>query len=430
MKAGKFLKKRGVEIGYRVRVKAHGNEFIGHVLPSDEFLELKLDNGYNAGFNPELIEKIEVLSKGRKPAKPRVAELKQNPSLPWITIVHTGGTIASRVDYTTGGVSPSFEASDLINSVPELLGVAQIRSFLFSNIFSEDMCFEYYSKLARALKHELKSNAKGIIVTHGTDTMHYTASALSFIFENLPKPIVLVGAQRSSDRPSSDAALNLTNAVRFIANTDFAGVAICMHANINDDKCYILPGTKVRKLHSSRRDAFKAVNVKPIAEVSTQGINYLSSYPKQASSKLKIYDKFEEKVAILKARPNMLAEEIEFFEKEKYKGLIIEGTGLGHLGITAGRNKENFKALKSLIDSGCIVCIATQCIFGAVNPNVYATGRKLKNIGVIFLGDMLSETAFIKLSWLLGNFGRERAIELMPRNLRGELNAKRTLEFL
>ena len=430
MKASRFLKKHSIEIGYRVRVKVHGNEFVGYVLPSHDFLELKLDNGYNAGFNPALIEKIEVLSKGRKPIKPKVAKLEQNHSLPLVTIVHTGGTIASRVDYTTGGVSPSFEASDLINSVPELLGIAQIKSFLFSNIFSEDMRFEHYSKLARALKHELEGNAKGIIVTHGTDTMHYTASALSFIFENLPKPIVFVGAQRSSDRPSSDAALNLINAARFIANTDFAGVAICMHANINDNKCHILPGTKVRKLHSSRRDAFKAVNAKPIAEVSAQGINYLSNYPKRVSGKLKIYDKFEEKVAILKARPNMLAEEIEFFEKEKYKGLIIEGTGLGHLGITAGGNRENFKALKSLIDSGCVVCITTQCIFGTVNPNVYTTGRKLKNLGVIFLGDMLSETAFIKLSWLLGNLGREKAIELMPQNLRGELNAKRTLEFL
>lgn len=430
MEAGRFLKKHGIEIGYKVRVKAQGNEFIGYVLPSHNFLELKLENGYNAGFNPELIENIEVLSKGRKPAKPRIAKLRQNTSLPLVSIVHTGGTIASRVDYTTGGVSPSFEASDLINSIPELLNIAQIKSSLFSNIFSEDVHFEHYSKLARALKRELESDAKGLVVTHGTDTMHYTASALSFIFENLPKPIILVGAQRSSDRPSSDAALNLTNAIRFIANTDFAGVAICMHASINDDRCYILPGTKSRKLHSSRRDAFKAVNAEPIAEVNAKGINYLSDYPRKTKSKLKVYDKFEEKVAILKVRPSMRAEEIEFFEKEKYKGLIIEGTGLGHLGITVGRNKENLKALKSLIDSGCIVCMATQCIFGEVNPNVYATGRALKNIGVIFLGDMLSETAFIKLSWLLGNFGREKASALMPQNLRGEISDRRSLNFL
>lgn len=424
------MTKKGINVGDKVRIKSKGNEFVGIVLPSAEFLEIKLDNGYNVGFKVENIESIKVLAKGKTPAKPARAKLKQDPSLPLVSIVHTGGTIASRVDYSTGGVSPSFEAEDLLASVPELLSIARVKCMLFSNILSEDADFRFYTELARALRKELLSDSKGIVVTHGTDTMHYTASALSFIFENLPKPILLVGSQRSSDRPSSDAAINLINAARFIAKTDFAGVGICMHASTNDDFCYVLPGTKARKLHSSRRDAFKAVNAKPIAKVSDAGIEYLSDYPKYTGGGLKIYDKFEEKVGILKVRPNMFAEEIYFFEEKKYKGLILEGTGLGHIGITRGKNKENYKAIKSLIDSGCIVCMTTQCIFGETNPNVYVTGRKLKALGVIFLGDMLSETAFVKLAWLLGNFGREKAIELMPRSLRGEISPTRGINLL
>jgi glutamyl-tRNA(Gln) amidotransferase subunit D len=432
MNANEFLSKKNIKVGSRIRVKVQGNEFTGVLLPSDEFIELKLDNGYNAGFNPELIDAIETVGAGKKPAKPAKLRIEQDSSLPLVTILHTGGTIASRVDYTTGGVSPSFDANDILTLFPELLKIARIRSVFFSNVFSEDMRFEHYAKLARAIMAELKHKPKGVIVTHGTDTMHYTASALSFMFENLPIPIILVGAQRSSDRPSSDAALNIINATRFITASNFAGVAICMHAGTADNACYILPGTKTRKLHSSRRDAFKAVNTEPIAKVSEAGIDYMSDYPRHNGSELKLYDKFEEKVAIIKARPNMRAEEFAFFEEKKYRGLIIEGTGLGHIGIgiTESKNKENLQALRSLIDSGCVVCMTTQCIFGRVHENVYTTGRTLASLGVIFLEDMLSETAFIKLSWLLGNFGREKAIELMPKNLRGEIGAKRNLSFL
>jgi len=432
MNAREFMQKNGLVVGSKIRVKAGGNTFSGFLLPSDTSLELKLDNGYNVGFNPAVVDSVETIGAGQKPTKQRGKRITQNSSLPTISILHTGGTIASRVDYNTGGVSPSFDAKDILMLFPELLRIAQIRSVLFSNIFSEELRFKHYTELAGAILNELKRNPKGIIITHGTDTMHYTASALSFMFENLPVPVLLVGAQRSSDRPSSDAAINLINAARFIVNTDFAGVAICMHSDLNDSACSILPGTKARKLHSSRRDAFKAVNANPIAEVSEKGVKYASNYPRRKESKLKLYDKFEEKVAILKARPNLLAEEISFFEENKYKGLIIEGTGLGHVGVglTEKENRENLRALRSLMDSGCVVCMTTQCIFGRVHENVYTTGRALASLGVIFLDDMLSETAFIKLSWLLGNFGRKKAAELMPKNLRGELSERRDLNFI
>lgn len=405
------------------------NEFNGVVVGIDsEYLELKLESGYNVCFKLKRIDKIKVLKETRALSKPKVKVPEQNKELPVVEILHTGGTIASRVDYRTGGVAPGFEAEDLLAIYPELLDLVQIRSRFFSNIFSEDLRFENYTELIKELARIIKKEPpKGFVITHGTDTMHYTASALAFAFENLPLPILLVGAQRSSDRPSSDAMLNLYAACKFIKETDFADVAICMHASTSDDFCYILPATKTKKLHSSRRDAFKAVNTLPIASVSKDSIKFLTHYRKASKESLKIYPKFEEKVAILRVRPNMHAEEISFFEEKRYKGLIIEGTGLGHIGISAPKNRAIKEALQSLINSGCIVCMTTQCVFGRVHAHVYSTARELSKMGVIYLSDMLTETAYIKLAWLLGNFSREEAIKLMPKNLRNEISERRLL---
>jgi len=430
MDASEFIKKNNLKIKSRIKLRVDGTDFEGILLPSQDFLQIKLDNGYNVGFNPELIKSLEIIATPEEKIKAKQAQLEQDASLPQIVILHTGGTIASKVDYGTGGVSPSFDASEIVSLFPELQKVARISSVFVSNIFSEDMRFENYAIIAREIAALLKDKPKGIIVTHGTDTMHYTASALAFMFENLPVPVILVGSQRSSDRPSTDAMLNLVNAARFIAKTDFAGVAICMHSGLDSNACHILPATKTRKMHSSRRDAFKAVNSRPIAKISEDRLEYFGSYPKYTGGELKLYAKFEEKVGLLKARPNISPEEISFFQDKAYKGLIIEGTGLGHIGITEAKNKDNLKALQSLISSGCIVCMTTQCIFGEVNPNVYSTGRELKKAGVIFLHDMLAETAYIKLAWLLGNFGKEKALELMEKNLRGEISERSILEPL
>ncbi len=420
------------KLGDKVKVVTAKETVEGILMPTEskESVFVKLDNGYNIGIESKKIKKIELIEKFKETEK-KTTNIKVDKKLPTISILHTGGTIASKVDYRTGGVIARFDPEELLAMFPELRSIANIRSRLISNMFSEDMRFAHYKIMAKAIQEEIDKGCDGIILTHGTDTMGYSAAALSFILEGLPVPVILVGSQRSSDRGSSDSAVNLICAAEFIAKTDFSGVAICMHESMDDDTCLILPATKTRKMHTSRRDAFKAINDKPIAIVSynTKKIGFLrKQYDKKDSKrKLVIKDKFEEKTGILKAHPNMVPEQFEFYNG--YKGLVIEALALGQLPINAPNeastpNLKNRKALKDLIDSGCIVVITSQCIFGRVHPHVYSTAIDIGGMGALYAEDLLTETAFIKLAWLLGNYKKDEAKKLMTENLRGEINKR------
>ena len=417
-----------MKVGDLIKIKTSNAEYEGNLMPSlnKDIITLKLKNGYNIGIEKSRIKNINLLKK-HKELKIRKEKVKFNKNLPTISIIHTGGTIASEVDYKTGGVVSRFTPEELMAMFPELNEIANINSIFLSNMFSEDMRFKHYSLIANAVVKEIKKGVKGVIIGHGTDTMHYTSAALSFMLENLPIPVILVGAQRSSDRPSSDSAINLICATEFIAKTDFTGVGICMHESINDDNCVILPACKTRKFHTSRRDAFKPVNSNIIARINykTKSIEFLYKYEKNKGP-VKLLDKMEEKVALVKVHPNFMPEQFEFFRKHKYKGLIIEGTGLGQAPVGTPNSltkihAKNLKAIRDLVKSGCIVVMTSQCIFGRVQMHVYSNAIELVNIGVIPGDDMLSEVAFIKLSWLLGNF-RNKAKDLIRENLRGEIN--------
>ena len=403
----------------------------GILMPQEgDSIVIKLDNGYNIGIAKKKVEKIALVKKHEE-HKAKESDPEHKKGLPKIAILHTGGTIASQVDYETGGVTPKFTPVELMNKFPELKEIANLDSWLMANMWSEDMRFEHYTIMAEEVRKCLEKGYEGIIITHGTDTLTYTAAALAFALENLPIPVLLVGSQRSSDRGSTDAAMNLICAAEFISKSDYAGVAICMHENMADDTCLILPACKTRKMHSSRRDAFKAINDRPIARVDykTKKIEFIKKdYTKKSPpSKLNLKDKFEDKVGIMRVHPNMMPEEFTFYRG--YKGLVIEAYALGQLPIDAPNdaakpNLKNAKALKELIDSGCIVVITTQCVFGRVHPHVYSKAIELKNMGAIYAEDMLTETAFIKLAWLLGSRKKEEAMKLMTENLRGELNPR------
>lgn len=436
-----LLKKFALKEGDFVKVSSPKQNFSGTIIPSTDetVLALKLDSGYNVGISAKEVKEIKKVSEGKSVGKAKTLEIKKNPALPTISILHTGGTIASRIDYRTGAVVSAFEVEDLLTMFPELSEKANFESKSVSQMFSEDMRFSLYAKMAKAIEIEIKKGVKGIILGHGTDTMAYTSAALSFALENLPIPAILVGAQRSSDRGSSDAAMNLLCATEFILKSDFAGIAICMHENTSDDNCIILPACKTRKLHTSRRDAFKAVNDSPIARVNykTKNIEFLKKdYSKKSDGKkLIVKENFEEKTAILKCHPNMFPGQFEFFKKEKFKGLVLEGTGLGQAPIGTPNpetkiHEKNLKAIRELIKSGCIVAMASQCIFGRVQMHVYSNAVDLANAGVISGEDMLAETAFVKLAWLLGNFKKAEAIELFSKNLRGEINERTPLDSI
>ncbi len=389
---------------------------------------IKLDNGYNIGISKKDIKNIEKIGEGKKLEIKHEIRLEKKKGLPNITILHTGGTIASKVDYRTGAVFASFEPEDLIGMFPELTKIANIDSKLIASMLSENMTFKLYSLMAKAIEKEIKKGVDGIILTHGTDTMGYSAAALAFMLEDLPIPVIIVGSQRSSDRGYYDDCVNLVCAAEFIAKTDFAGVAICMHESMEDKTCVIMPPCKTRKLHASRRDAFKVVNDTIIARINfnSKKIEFLKNYEKKANKKLKVKDEMEEKVALLKIHPNMHPD--QFKALKGYKGIVLEGTGLGHAPIEAPNeyceiNKENFKAIKELAKNAVVV-MASQTLFGRVNMNVYSPGRDLLKTGVIPGEDMLPETAFVKLAWLLGNYKKDEAKELIGKNLRGEINER------
>ncbi|MBI2148663.1 Glu-tRNA(Gln) amidotransferase subunit GatD [Candidatus Woesearchaeota archaeon] len=423
--------------GSYVEIKTKTGEILkGIVMNTNDpkILSLKLDSGYNIGLDKKNILYMNELRKNQEIKPKQQEEIKINKNLKTIAILHTGGTVASKVSYATGAVFPSFSPTELINMFPELKTIANIKSRLIGNMFSEDIRFVHYNIIAKEIEKEIKAGVDGIIITHGTDTLAFTSLALSFTLENLNKPVILVGAQRSSDRPSTDAAMNLICAAQFITRSNFNEVGICMHGKSGDDFCYILPACKTKKLHTSRRDAFKAVNSNPIAKINKEGkIEFFQEYHKKEHKdklKLKLFnDKL--KLGILKAHPNLSKEEVKMFSK--FNGLIIEGTGLGHLPINKidKNTKENELILKELnkLAKKIPVVMTSQCIFGRVNMNVYDTGRKLQDSGVLGnYSDMTLEAAFIKLAWLLSNYKKNQIKDLINNNFRGEISKRVTYE--
>lgn len=429
---------KNVKEGDSVEIIKSDEKIRGILMPSKNknSILIKLSSGYNLSIKKDKVEKINLIKKVSKQKKEK-SKIKNKKDLKTITILHTGGTIASEVDYETGAVTPQFSPEEITSMFPELEKIVNVKSRLIFNMFTEDMNFSHYNILAKEIEKEIKQKTDGIIISHGTDLLHYTSAALAFILENLDIPIILVGAQRSSDRGSTDAKVNLVCAAKFIAKTDFSEVAICMHENMEDETCLILPACKSRKLHTSRRDAFKAINVKPWARVyfNEDKIDILDNrFRKKEGRKLKLNLFNEElRVGLLKAHPNMLAEEIKKYIT--FHGLVLEGYGLaGNFPInkTDKFTKENSKIYEELerLAKKIPVVISSQTIFGKINMNVYSTGRRLQEMGIIGnLSDMTPETAFIKLSWLLSNHPKQ-VKELFMRNLRGELSTRLDTNFI
>lgn len=429
------MKKVNAQEGDVVEIQTDSEKVSGIVMPSQNpsTIILKLESGYNISSDLGHVKSLKIIKKREKKQGQKKPALKLKKDLPTISILHTGGTIASAVDYKTGGVIARFSPEDLIAMFPELGKIANIRSRLVRNMWSDDMRFSHYNLLAKEVEREIKDGVDGIIITSGTDTLHYSAAALDFVLEGLHTPIIIVGSQRSSDRGSSDAFVNLISAAYFITKTDFAGVAICMHENISDDSCFILPATKTRKMHTSRRDAFRPINTKPWARVHYDNaqIEFLNKdYKKKEKGKkpaLKLF-KPNLKVGILKIHTNMYAS--EFAAYKGFNGLVLEGTGLGHAPISiidefTKEHKKILSVIKNLNDKGTVVVMAPQTIYGQLQMNVYSPGREIQEAGVIGnYCDMTPETAFIKLAWLLSNYPKAKVKQLFVQDLRGEISKK------
>jgi glutamyl-tRNA(Gln) amidotransferase subunit D len=385
---------------------------------------LKLDSGYNIGFNKKDILEIKFVKKIKQ--EKEILEIKKDLKKPNIAMIMTGGTIASRYDSKTGGVAPLDTPESLFKIYPEIFKIANVKSveipFMKS---SEDMDYKDWQEIARVAEKLLNDpEISGLIITHGTDFLHYTASALSFFLKDLNKPVVLTYSQRSIDRASSDANLNLQCA-SLVAISDIAQVILVGHASTNDDFCYAMNGTKVRKMHASRRDTFKSINTKPIAKIFPNRIEIISKYKLRNKSNVKIDTKFDDKVALIKIYPGQDPQILDYYFKKGYKGLILEMPGLGHTPALDSR-KNWIPTLKKIQDKGVVICATAQTINGRLDPLVYSNGRELLGTGIIYLEDMLSETAFVKLGWVLGHkdWAKEKSIveEKMLENFAGELN--------
>ncbi len=422
-----------IKPGDKVRLTLDHEFLEGILMPSTENSKnttmIKLKSGYNIGIDNSRIKKQEVLEE-LKTVKRSYHSVESKKGLPTISILHTGGTIASKVDYRTGGVIARFTPEEIVEIFPEINNIANIKSRLLRNMWSEDMRFAHHNLIAKEIEKEISSGADGIIVTHGTDTMHYSSTALSFILENLGIPVILVGSQRSSDRGSSDAGLNLISAVYFAANSDFGEVGICMHESMSDNYCSILPACKTRKMNTSRRDAFRAINSKPKARVNVEKkeIIFTDKYNKKDTSKklnIKLIDE-KLRIGILKFHTNMFADEV--LNYKDYDGLVLEGFALGQGPINEidEFTKENTRVREALkmIANKIPTVMSSQCIYGRINMNVYQTGRDMQALGVIGnFSDLTPETSFIKLSWLLSNHPHEIK-DLFTKNLRGELSER------
>ncbi len=420
----KLLEKCGVEAFTRVRLVLNdGTVFEGIVLPRPEYgdpdvLIVKLPNGYNIGIHVSRIAEIKPLGKAERkrvspPEKPAVK------GLPKVALLGTGGTILSKVDYVSGAVYPSYSVEELYAMVPDIAKYADIDIEVVMSIFSEDMSPRRWSEIAAAAERKFRSGAEAVIIFHGTDTMAYSAAALAFAMREAPGPIVFVGAQRSSDRPSSDAFLNILAAVITAVKAPFAESVICMHAESSDTKAAVHRGVRARKMHTSRRDAFRSINAEPIAYVDMERRTFemnTREYIRRGKD-VKFQKEFDEKVALIKFYPGMDPEILHFLIDKGYHGIVIEGTGLGHVG------EQLLDPIKRAIDAGIPIVITSQCLYGRVNLNVYRRGVQLLKLGVIPAEDMIPETAYVKLSWVLA---RERDLdkvrELMLTNIAHELS--------
>jgi len=400
----------------------------GIVIPSPkkDSIIIKLSNGYNIGFRKDSVN----ISKIEKKQKPKIfseVKFKKRADLPEISIISTGGTIASRVDYETGGVRWLMKPEEIFFMAPELSDITSFRNIVSPfQIASESMTFECYRILAKEAAKELNSGSQGVIITHGTDTLHYTSAALSFMLQNLSKPVCLVGAQRSPDRGSFDGSMNLICGSYIAGHSDIGESVIVMHGEMSDTYCNVLRGTKVRKMHSTRRDTFRPINTSPLARVYMNGkIEKLSDYrPRNNDNEVFADVELEERTAIIKAYPNFNPDIINYYIDKGYKGFVVEASALGHVPTDTIDEKFSWiKSIKRAREEGIIIVFATQCLFGRVDPFVYSNGRIMEEMGVIYAEDMLPETAYLKLSWILGHTNDYFEVKRnMLDNMAGEIN--------
>ena len=420
-KSLEFLKSHDVAVGDSVKILGDLT-YLGIIMPryehsDDKHIVLKLNSGYNIGLEIDKLVKIEKVVPATRLNEKIFPPLKENQSLPKILLLSTGGTIASRVDYRTGAVTPILTAEELNLSVPELAKIANIDTEVLFSEYSENIMPEHWKLIADKLIKYSKSDYSGIIIAHGTDTMHYTSSFLSFALAGYPIPIALVGSQRSSDRASSDAALNLIGATKFLVECKTNGVYIIMHHDESDETIACHFGTRVRKNHTSKRNAFQTIGDDPAYIILNNKIQRNSKEDFFKVKEFKPKTNLDTKVVLVKYYtgydPNLLEKIIEM----GFRAIIFEGTGLGHIG------KIMYDTVKKAHEEDIFLGMTSQCIDGRIGMTVYESGRDLLDLGIIPLENMIPEVALVKAMWALGNSrDNEEVKKIMLENIASEIS--------
>ncbi|MBL7086329.1 MAG: Glu-tRNA(Gln) amidotransferase subunit GatD [Candidatus Cloacimonetes bacterium] len=409
-----ILKKFNVRVWGQIEVDTTRGKFKGTVLPraendDDQHIVIKVSTGYNIGVDINTIKDMKEVGYSKANYKIPEKEFPYSKDLPNVKLIGTGGTIASRLDYRTGAVIPAFSPGELYGAVPELADICNITTEKIFAVFSENMGPTQYIALAKAIGKEIENGIDGIIVGHGTDTLHHTASALTYMVQDSPVPIILVGSQRSSDRPSSDAALNLMHAAYAAGHSDIAEVLVCMFGPTSDEYGFLHRGTRVRKMHSSYRSTFRTIGDIPLATVTRKEVKHLKPLynHRRNDRKVKITPYFNDKISIVYYYPSMKPDIIDSLIDNEYKGIIIAGTGLGHV------NKPLYPALKKAVDKGIHIFMTVQTLWGYTHMFVYDTGRDLMANGVVPAMNMLPEAAWAKLGWVLGQTDDPKKVKEM-----------------
>ncbi len=414
--------------------RTDGRVWRGLLVPPHEFsgervIQLKLPSGYNVGLKLTPQDRIDVVGRVRR-SRSRPARVEgtvpepdtSRPAEPWVALLTTGGTIASRVDYRTGGVKPVHDEREILSFFPALDAEGPVRVRTVFERFSEDIGVADWIALAQTVGESFSGGARGVVIAHGTDTLAFTAAALSFLIENPPGPVVLVGAQRSPDRPSSDGFTNLPAAIRLARSADLGEVVVVMHEGLSDSRFAIHRGTRVRKMHSSRRDAFQSRTSPPLGFVEGDRIVLGPEARRPAAAALKVGTRLDARGGLVYYYPGLTAPKLRGLARGQ-RGLILAGTGLGHIA------NLQIRWLRRAIAKGLVVGMTTQCLAGEVDPYVYSTGRELLRAGVTFLGDLLPETAYVKLLWALGQSeDPARVHELLLQDRVGEFGSRRPTE--
>jgi glutamyl-tRNA(Gln) amidotransferase subunit D len=432
----KRLEELNADVGDKVRIVRKDKVLEGLLMPrealygSKPYIVIKLQNGYNIGVKIGSEDRIEIIEKRRRrPTIEHWQNIEDHLDKPHVILLSTGGTIASKIDYETGAVKPALSVAELVEWIPEIENIAYIDAREILRVFSEDISPLHWETISREVYSEMKKGVDGIVVAHGTDMMAYTAAALAFAIKNKPVPVVLVGSQRSSDRPSTDSAFNLKAAILTAAKAPFAESVVVMHGETGDTYALAHRGVKVRKMHTSRRDAFQSINDYPIAKIfpDSMKIEVIGKilFERNPENEPELMGKFDDKVALVKAYPGFHGDIIDYLVDSGYHGIVLEGSGLGHIA-----NNVIPRIARATRD-GIPVVVTSQCLFGRVNLHVYATGRRLLEAGVIPGSDMLPETAYVKLSWILGSITRDidEVRRIMSTNIAGEINPRITVDL-